>query len=181
MKFSKPIFTVMKKIIMLVIGLFLVITSCNRINQYNAAEDMVAEALKMVKMITVEELNQLMESEEIYTLIDVRQKSEHYFGYIPGSLVIPRGSLEFLIGSEEFWENEGLYMPLKEEKIVVYCKKGSRGILAAESLIKLGYKDVVALEGGWKKWELSYPDIYEKNLEMLSGGGAQEHDDGGGC
>ena len=114
-------------------------------------------------------------------MIDVRQKSEHYYGYIPGSLVIPRGSLEFLIGSENFWEEEGLYMPLKEEKIVIYCKKGSRGILAAEALVKLGYEDVVALDGGWKKWELSYPDIYEKNLEMLSGGGAEEHDDGGGC
>lgn len=171
----------MKKIIMLVFSLFFVLTSCNRLSQFSSPDDMVTEALKVVKMITVEELNQLMESEEIYTLIDVRQKSEHYFGYIPGSLVVPRGSLEFLIGSEEFWEEEGLYMPLTEEKIVVYCKKGNRGILAAESLKKLGYEDVVALEGGWKKWELSYPDIYEKNLEMLSGGGIEEHDDGGGC
>jgi rhodanese-related sulfurtransferase len=166
---------------MLAFGLLFVLASCNRVGRYVSAEDMVSEALKVVRMITVEELNQLMESEEIYTLIDVRQKSEHYFGYIPGSLVIPRGSLEFLIGSEDFWEEEGLYMPLKEEKIVVYCKKGNRGILAAEALTKLGYTNVVALDGGWKKWELSYPDIYEKDLEMLSGGGVEEHDDGGGC
>jgi rhodanese-related sulfurtransferase len=171
----------MKKVIILVFGLLFVFAGCNRVGQYFSAEDMVSEALRVVKTITVDELNQLMESEEIYTLIDVRQKSEHYYGYIPGSLVIPRGSLEFLIGSEDFWEEEGLYMPLKDEKIVVYCKKGSRGILAAETLEKLGYTDVVALDGGWKKWELSYPDIYEKNLEMLSGGGAEEHDDGGGC
>lgn len=166
---------------MLVFGLMLVFTSCNGPNKYSSADQMVSEAIKMVKMITVNELKQLMESEEIYTLIDVRQKSEYYYGYIPGALVIPRGSIEFQIGNEMFWENEGLYMPLKEEKIVVYCKKGSRGILAAETLKKLGYEDVVALEGGWKKWELSYPDLYEKNLEMLSGGGAEEHDDGGGC
>jgi len=171
----------MKRLLMLVFGLILVITSCNGPNIYSSADQMVNEAMRMVKLITVNELKQLMESEEIYTLIDVRQKSEHYYGYIPGALVIPRGSIEFQIGDEAFWENEGLYMPLKEEKIVVYCKKGSRGILAAETLKKLGYEDVVALDGGWKKWELSYPDLYEKNLEMLSGGGAEEHDDGGGC
>jgi rhodanese-related sulfurtransferase len=171
----------MKKLLMLVFGLLLILGSCNCPNRYSSTDQMIGEAMKMVKLITVNELKQLMESEEIYTLIDVRQKSEYYYGYIPGALVIPRGSIEFQIGDETFWENEGLYMPLKEEKIVVYCKKGSRGILAAETLKKLGYEDVVALEGGWKKWELSYPDLYEKNLEMLSGGGAEEHDDGGGC
>jgi rhodanese-related sulfurtransferase len=149
--------------------------------KYPSPDQMVAQALKVVKTITVDELNKLMDSEEIYTLIDVRQKSEHYYGYIPGSLVIPRGSLEFLIGNEEYWETEGLYMPLKEETIIVYCKKGGRGALAANSLMQLGYDNVYTLDGGWKKWELTYPDFTEKNLDMLSGGNEEEHDIGAGC
>ena len=143
---------------------------------------MVQEALKVVKLLSVKELKNLMESEEIYTLIDVRQKSEHYHGYIPGSVIIPRGSLEFMIENADFWEESGLYQPLKDEKIVVYCKKGNRCILAAESLTRLGYSEVYALQEGWKGWELTYPEDVEKNLEMLSGGNADEHEDMvGGC
>ena len=110
-----------------VITVFVLFSGCNRVKQFTSPEQMVEQALKMVKTITVDELNKLMDSEEIYTLIDVRQKSEHYFGFIPGSLVIPRGSIEFLIGNETYWEEEGLYMPLPDEKIILYCKKGNRG------------------------------------------------------
>lgn len=170
----------MRKIAIAIV-LFMLFSGCCRVKQFITPEQMVEQALRAVKSITVNELNKLMDSEEIYTLIDVRQKSEHYYGYIPGSLVIPRGSLEFLIGSEEYWEEEGLYMPLPDEKIIVYCKKGNRGTLAANSLKQLGYENVFTLDGGWKNWELTFPDVTEKNLEMLSGGGAEEHDDGGGC
>lgn len=165
----------------LIIALILLFSGCCSKMKYPSPEQMVAQALKVVKMLTAEELNKLMDSEEIYTLIDVRQKSEHYYGFIPGSLVIPRGSIEFLIGKEDFWEEEGLYMPLPDEKIIVYCRKGNRGTLAASSLMQLGYENVFTLDGGWKKWELAYPDLTEKDLDMLSGGGAEEHDDGGGC
>ncbi len=170
----------MRKVVLVVVVAILYSGCCSKM-KYPSPEQMVEQAMKVVKIMTVEELNKLMDSEEIYTLIDVRQKSEHYYGYIPGSLVIPRGSLEFLIGSEDYWETEGLYMPLKEETIIVYCKKGSRGALAANSLMQLGYENVYTLDGGWKKWELTYPDFTEKNLDMLSGGNEEEHDAGSGC
>jgi rhodanese-related sulfurtransferase len=170
----------MKKIAF-VLATFALFSSCDRVKHFATPEQMVKHALKIVKTITVQELNELMDSEEIYTLIDVRQKSEHYYGFIPGSLVIPRGSIEFLIGNEDYWEEEGLYMPLKDEKIILYCRKGNRGTLAASTLMQLGYDNVFTLDGGWKNWELTYPDLTEKDLDMLSGGGAEAHDDGGGC
>lgn len=170
----------MKKFTLIII-VFALFSGCNRVKHFTSAEQMVNQALKIVKTITVGELNKLMDSEEIYTLIDVRQKSEHYYGFIPGSLVIPRGSLEFRIGDEAFWEEEGLYMPHPDEKIIVYCKKGSRGALAASSLKQLGYENVYTLDGGWKKWELTYPDLTEKDLNKLSGGTEDNHDAGGGC
>ncbi len=171
----------MKKYLLFSMVLTFLISGCGSETYYENPDEMVSEALEVVDMIGVEELHKLMIGEEYYTLIDVRQKSEHYHGYIPGSLVIPRGSLEFVIGNEAFWEEEGLYMPLKDEKIVVYCRKGSRGILAAQTLKQLGYKDVYALDGGWKKWEVTYPDIFEKNLEMLQGGTEEHKEDIGGC
>ena len=165
----------------LVICAIVLIPGCNRVKEFASPDLMVAQALKVVKIMAVEELNKLMESEEVYTLIDVRQENEHYFGFIPGSLVIPRGSIEFLIGDEKYWEEEGLYMPLKDEKIILYCRKGNRGTLAASTLMQLGYKNVYTLDGGFKNWELAYPDATEKDLEKLSGNNNEEHANVGGC
>lgn len=160
----------------------LLLVSCGKKDAYNTVDDMVTNAMKTVKLITPEELNTLMNGggEEVYTLIDVRQEIEHYYGFIPGSVNIARGSLEFNIGDETWWEHVGLYMPQKEEKIILYCKKGQRGILAAETLSKLGYTNVYALEGGWKKWELTYPDVFEKDLSKL-GGNSSAPAPSGGC
>ena len=63
----------------------------------------------------------------------------------------------------------------------MYCKKGNRCILAAESLSKLGFKEVYALKEGWKGWELTYPEDVEKNLEMLNGSNEEHEDVGSGC
>jgi rhodanese-related sulfurtransferase len=167
--------------IALVIIVFVLFSGCNRVRQYASPEQLVEQSLKVVKLITADQLKILMESEEVYTLIDVRQETEHYYGYIPGSLVIPRGSLEFVIGDAAFWEKEELYMPQKDEKIILYCSKGHRGTLAAVSLMQLGYKNVFTLDGGWKKWELTFPDIVEKDLKKLSGGNSEEHKVAGGC
>lgn len=168
------------RILTAIFALAVLISACSK-QQFNSADDMVKVAMKTVKMITPDELNQLMESgEETFTLIDVRQEIEHYYGYIPGSVVVPRGSLEFSIGDAEFWDHAGLYMPEKNEKIILYCKKGQRGILAAETLTKLGYSNAYALEGGWKNWEVSYPDLYEKDLDKL-GGKSEAPASAGGC
>ncbi|MBN2805941.1 MAG: rhodanese-like domain-containing protein [Prolixibacteraceae bacterium] len=158
-------------------GLFMGLVSDHVIG--TNADDLVAQAEKECVPISAEELASLMTGEEVYTLIDVRQELEHYYGYIPGSVILPRGSLEFNIGSESFWESEGLYMPLKDEIIVVYCKKGNRGTLAAHTLKHMGYSKVYYLKDGFKKWELTYPDQVEKNLNAL--GGAHEEESTGGC
>jgi rhodanese-related sulfurtransferase len=169
----------MKKLIIILPILALTLFACkNRGEQ--TADSMVAAAKEKVEMLSADQLFELMNGEEVYTLIDVRSPLEYYPGYISGAVLLPRGSLEFQIAKAEFWETAGLYMPAKDEIVVVYCKKGARGILAAETLQKMGYKKVFALDGGFKKWELSYPDYTEKNLEAL-GGGSGHHDMGGGC
>ena len=169
----------MKKILVFSIAV-IALMACSTNPSNLTVDEMVEEASKEVKTTSPDELMKIMETEEIFTVIDVRQKDEYYYGYIPGSVNIPRGSIEFSINSEQFWENEGLYMPMKDELIILYCKKGKRSLLAGQTLQHMGYKNVLVLDEGWKKWELSYPDFTEKNLDKLAGGSA-EHDDGGGC
>lgn len=167
----------MKRIIILIIGLAFLL-ACEKTESYSSVDEMVEQASKDIEKLTVEKLKTKIDSFEMFNLIDVREPGEHNHGYIPGSINIPRGTLEFNISNEDFWESTGFYYPEPTELFVVYCKKGSRSILAAESLKKLGYNNILILEGGWKKWELSYPLLQEKNLELESHGGQEEV---GGC
>lgn len=168
-----------RNIIYMIIAILMsqVLLSCNCNQNFESADQMVETAKQKVPSISVEELLVKIDSMEMFNLIDVRIRSEHNHGYIPSAINIPRGTLEFKIANEQYWENEGLYMPVKDEEFILYCKKGSRSVLAVESLLKLGYKNVKYIEGGFKKWELSYPLLQEKNLEEL--GGHQEEEVGG--
>lgn len=167
---------IVKSLIFIALGVFLYGCSCEK--SYEGVDEMVKSAKAEIEEISVEDFKAKYDNFDPYVLIDVRTGAEHNHGFIPGAISIPRGVLEFRIGNQEYWDNAGLYMPRKDEEIIVYCKKGHRGTLAAETLRKMGYTNVKNLEGGWKNWELSYPLEYEKNLQEVS------HDSGGevgGC
>jgi len=44
-------------------------------------------------------------------------------------------------------------VPDKAVKVVLYCGGGYRSALAAEALQKMGYAQVISLDGGWKAWQ----------------------------
>ncbi|GJJ77015.1 hypothetical protein EMPS_09374 [Entomortierella parvispora] len=86
-------------------------------------------------------------------VIDVRERHEiESTGTIPGAIVLPRGVLERDVG--KFIKQDD------PRDVVVYCAGGFRSILAAESLVRLGY-GVVEKEGqldsknGAKVWSLN--------------------------
>jgi rhodanese-related sulfurtransferase len=152
------------------------------IKSYESIDALVEEVRKNVTEITAQDFHKLMNSEEMFTLLDVRLPNEHDKGFIPGSVSIPRGVLEFRIASEKVWDEEGLYVPEKEELLIIYCKKSNRSPLAALRLQQLGYKNVKVITGGWKAWHEAYPEDMEDNID--EGGmeyAAAEEEDSGGC
>ena len=158
--------------------LLVLATSCRQSEFNQTLDQMITTAQKSVDGVTVEQVKEKLDNGDMILLIDVREPNEFNAGYIPGSVNIPRGVLEFNIDNEAFWDAAFLYLPEKDEEIIVYCKKGKRGMLAGETLKKLGYENVTYIEGGWKNWEMNYPLMYEKNLDAMS------HDNGGetgGC
>lgn len=163
---------------LLLLFLFSLMVSCNRSESFTDVDSMVDKAMKTTEFITVDQLKEKVDNGDMILLIDVREPAEFNAGYIPGALNIPRGVLEFKIGNEDFWDAEMLYMPEKEEELILYCKKGKRSILAVQVLEQLGYKNVKYLDEGWKKWEMTYPLLYEKNLDQM-----HHEDEGevGGC
>jgi rhodanese-related sulfurtransferase len=120
---------------------------------YDDAKQMVQEAKSGVAQIDIEEFKIKMESDDVFILIDVREPHEYDEDNIPGSVNIPRGTLEFTIGDGKFWDGQGLFAPEKDEEIIVYGHKVERGPLAAETLVKLGYTNVKDLYGGWIVWD----------------------------
>ena len=77
-------------------------------------------------------------------LIDVREPDENAQGMIPGTLHIPRGFLELRIERN---------VPDRSSPVVLYCASGTRSVLAARSLVELGYTDVSSLAGGFTGWK----------------------------
>jgi len=156
----------------------IILSGCSQQNEFSDVDALVESATQSVEMISAEDLKVKLDEGEMIMLIDVREHNEHIYGYIPGAVNICRGVLEFRIGNEQFWEEQFLYPPEKTDEIIIYCKKGRRGVLAVNALKSLGFHNVKNLEGGWKGWELSYPLIYEKNLEEAGHGPVVEE---GGC
>ena len=151
---------------------------------YSDVEALVEDAKSRIKELPLSEFEALQESEEYFVLLDVRSKDEHNQGYIPGSVLIPRGSLEFKVSNEAFWDNEGLYLPEKTDKLVLYCKSGKRSALAADALQKLGFENVIALAGGFNAWKAAYPSEVEVNLPPITSQGSTPvtvEEDAGGC
>jgi rhodanese-related sulfurtransferase len=108
-------------------------------------KSIIDEAKTHIIQIRANELYSVLDNT---ILIDVREPEEFASGYINGHLVltIPRGKLEFM-AIEKIAKIYG-----QDKKIVTYCLKGPRGLLAAHQLKKMGFTDVANLDGGILSW-----------------------------
>lgn len=109
----------------------------------NAFQKLVAEAKKNITEISPEEAAQKRDNGEAL-IIDVRDKDEFKEEHIPSAVNLSRGTVELDI--EET-------VPDPNAVIILHCGGGGRSALAAESLQKMGYKNVRSLAGGLKAWK----------------------------
>ena len=110
----------------------------------------------MTNNITPAELNNLLNSDSQFALIDVRESGEYNSSHIPGASLIPRRRIEHIIESSA---------PVKSVPIVVCDDDGRRAPLAAASLERLGYTSVSVLEGGVNRWSSrDYPTEWGVNV-----------------
>jgi len=134
------------------IVVFASIFSCTGI--YEDGAELANDLSKDVEQISVADLQKKLDAGEDFVLIDVRQPGEYWTANIPGSVLMPRGILEFQIMDEDYWMEQYMYPPDKNEtEIVIYCKSGKRGILAVRTLKQLGFKNVKNLEGGYDAFD----------------------------
>ncbi len=108
-----------------------------------------AEAKARVLECNVSDVKLRMDDGEKLLLIDVREESEFAAGHIPGAIHLSKGVIERDIET---------VVPDPNKEILLYCGGGFRSALSAENLQRMGYKNVVSVDGGWRAWtEADYP------------------------
>jgi rhodanese-related sulfurtransferase len=107
------------------------------------------DAKTRVKEWDVAETKRRMDAGEKFLLVDVREDNEWQRGHIPGAVHMGRGIIERDIEQA---------VPDHAATLVLYCGGGFRSALAADNLQKMGYTNVISMDGGWRGWtEAGFP------------------------
>jgi rhodanese-related sulfurtransferase len=108
-----------------------------------AFEKLVAEAKKNIIEISPTDAAAKSKSADA-VIVDVREKDEWDEEHIPDAIHMSRGTIELDIEEK---------VPDTNAMVVCHCGGGGRSALAAESLQKMGYKNVRSMAGGFKAWK----------------------------
>lgn len=113
----------------------------------NSFQQLVNDAKTRITEISCEDLKYKLDNNEDFYLIDVREDNEWNAGAIAHALHMSRGTLEMKVEK---------HIPNKNSEIVLYCGGGMRSALAADILQKIGYSNVLSLQGGFREWTQHY-------------------------
>ena len=118
---------------------------------------MLEQARRVVPEITPDQAKDRLERGEVDVLLDVREADEWERGPIPGAVHAPRGLLEWFADPATPYA-KAVLTEHRAARIVVQCASGGRSLLAAETLRRMGYPNVVNMSGGFKEWSAkSFP------------------------
>jgi rhodanese-related sulfurtransferase len=104
---------------------------------------LVNESKTRVKACDIGDVKRRLDARENFALVDVREESEFAAGHLPGAIHLSRGIIERDIER---------VLPDGHTPIVLYCGGGYRSVLVADSIQKMGYRNVVSMDGGWRAW-----------------------------
>ena len=115
--------------------------------QHNTAFlSLVSDAKSRVKQIDIVAYREMAARGEAGLLVDVREDTEWTAGHAAGAVHLGKGIIERDIEKT---------VPDRNARMVLYCGGGFRSALAADALQKMGYTDVISLDGGWRAWQES--------------------------
>jgi rhodanese-related sulfurtransferase len=103
----------------------------------------VQDAKTRVKEYTVDDVKRRLDAGETFALVDVREESEYAAGHLPGAVHMSKGVIERDVETK---------VPDPSAPLVLYCGGGYRSALAADNLQKMGYTNVISMDGGWRGW-----------------------------
>ena len=110
---------------------------------------LVEDAKKRIHETNVEQVKLRLDKGEKLLIVDVREESEYAKDHLPGSIHLGKGVLERDVEQK---------VPDVTAEIILYCGGGFRSALAADALQKMGYRNVLSMDGGIRVWrEKGFP------------------------
>jgi rhodanese-related sulfurtransferase len=103
----------------------------------------VEDAKKRVREVGIDDVKARLDRGEQFVLVDVREESEYAKDHLPGAIHLGKGIIERDIEER---------VPGLNTLIVLYCGGGYRSALAADNLQKMGYTNVLSMDGGIRGW-----------------------------
>ena len=109
---------------------------------WKSGSDLVAEAKKKIKEVTPAESVRIHSEDPSVVFLDCREPNEWNLGRIPGAIFIARGNIESRVEAT---------IP-REQRVIIYCARGNRSALAADTMQQMGYEDVASMSEGFGGW-----------------------------
>jgi rhodanese-related sulfurtransferase len=103
----------------------------------------VEDAKKRIREVNVDQVKEKLDRGEKFILVDVREESEYAKDHLPGAIHLGKGIIERDVEER---------VPDMNAPIVLYCGGGYRSALAADNLQKMGYTNVLSMDGGIRGW-----------------------------
>src|SRR5438270_10904309 len=103
----------------------------------------VEDAKKRVRETNVDEVKAKMDRGDKFLLVDVREESEFAKDHLPGAVHLGKGIIERDIEER---------VPELNAPLILDCGGGFRSALAADNLQKMGYTNVISMDGGIRDW-----------------------------
>ena len=109
----------------------------------------VDDAKTRIRETNVPEVKKRMDRGDKFLILDVREESEYAKDHLPGAVHMGKGVIE---------RDIELRVPDLNTEMILYCGGGFRSALAADNLQKMGYTNVISMDGGIREWrEKGYP------------------------
>ena len=109
----------------------------------------VADAKSRIQEADFRDIKRRLDTRDKITLVDVREESEWAQGHLPGAVHLGKGVIERDVEAK---------VPDLNAEMVLYCGGGFRSALVADNLQKMGYTNVISMDGGIRGWrEKGYP------------------------
>ena len=104
---------------------------------------LVTDAKQRIRETTVEQVKARLDRGEKLLLVDVREDHEWAKDHLPGAIHLGKGIIE---------RDAEAKLPDPKAEIILYCGGGFRSVLAADNLQKMGYTNVLSMDGGIRGW-----------------------------
>ena len=103
----------------------------------------VNDAKTRIRECTIQDVKAKLDRGDKFHLVDVREESEWAAGHLPKAEHLGKGIIERDIETQ---------IPDTAAEIILYCGGGFRSAMSADNLQKMGYTNVISMDGGWRGW-----------------------------